>query len=368
VACSYVRYRDELLLAWPQLRAQTRELVDGAVLRCAGVLDAADPVPQQLRAYAAYLGVWDQSRSADHATHRGAGAAAVVQRLVASQEQLVAAWRAARLDPGAVAYLLEIGIVALGDAAASRPPGSWISVGGGGQPAEAAVRGWWSVVLEARGLSDVDNCAELDSLADSQIFHLHHYAAWLARGRQRGRLRRALALQERVAAVRVEVARREPAAFAAKSAAARAGHELAAEIATELALATPERERRARARAVQAAVGHARAVLADPSTELLRRAGPRPETVRAARVVARALSLAAGGATGVAADDAAAALRLIDCATGDGGRGGWRPDKAMLAALRAWRKELARPVPGVPAGRTSARAARIRPGRDSHRG
>src|SRR5690606_29205263 len=111
----------------------------------------------------------------------------------------------------------------------------------GGLPGRAQMGAWWEEILRARGLDPTaDLAGRIDTLSDAQVFHLHHYAAWLASGRRLVDLKRALAVQERVAAVRTEVARREPVGYAAKSAAARAGHELAAEIATELALAYPE--------------------------------------------------------------------------------------------------------------------------------
>lgn len=379
VTANYVRYRDELLLAWPDLRAQTRQLVAAAVQRCTEVLDADDPVPLQLRAYAAYLDVWDQRRGSCHAVDAdGAacdgdvGRVAAARRLVVLQEQVMEAWRSGRLDPGAAAYLLEIGVVALRDAAADSVHDA-ASAGGTGPahqagdgPAPAAVRTWWSAILEARGLDPkADLAALVGSLSDAQVFHLHHYAAWLAEGGRRADLRQALAIQERVAEVRAEVTRREPAGFAAKSAAARAGHELAAEIATDLALATPERERRARARALEDAVRHARAVLADAGTSgLLRPAGPQPATLRMARVVARALCVAVTHGVAVDAADHGAAMELLDAVIGadragetprsssadepDGKRRGGsgheldgHREATWLAMLRDWRGQLA---------------------------
>ncbi|MFI6163906.1 hypothetical protein ACIA59_28645 [Micromonospora haikouensis] len=343
VAVNYVRYRDELLRDWPELRAQSRELVSAAVARCAAVLDHDDPVALQLAAYAAYLEVWDPPRTRTLAADAdgAAGRAAAVQRLVASQQRVVESWRSGRLDPGAAAYLLEIGIVALHDAA--RPPAgdsalvdvfsSARSAGEG--PAPLAVRSWWSAILEARGLDPKADLAVLaDSVSDAQMFHLHHYAAWLAASRRRADLRRALAIQQRVVPVRAEVARREPAGFEAKSAAVRSGHELAAEIATELALVTPERERGARTQVLEDAVGHARAVLADPSTSgLLRSTGPLPAILRTAGVVARALCVAASHGVRVTVEEGAAALVLLDAAidaarSGGAGRGaaGDEPD------------------------------------------
>ncbi|WP_434740705.1 hypothetical protein [Micromonospora sp. SH-82] len=339
ITANYLRYRDELLLlTWPELRQQTRELVARAVRRCAHALDSDDPVTLQLRAYEAYLDVWDpmHAGSTDSGSSAGGAAdlAATVNSLTESQRTVVQAWRSEQLDPGAAAYLLEIGNVALRDA--------------DGDP--SVVGAAWSAILEARGLDpEIDLATQVDSLSDAQVFHLHHYAAWLARGRRRVDLRRALTVQERVASVREQVARREPAGFAAKSAAARAGYELAAEIATELALATPDREGRARTQALHTAVRYAQLVLADPSTmELLRPAGSQPATRRTARVVARALSVAATHEVAISAADAATAVDLVDAVTGDSahsrsddGHRDVRPlNEAQLSELRTWRRQL----------------------------
>ncbi|WBC05334.1 hypothetical protein [Micromonospora sp. WMMA1976] len=343
VAANYVRYRDEWLLTWPELRTGTRELVAVAVQRCAQVLDAEDPVPLQLRAYAAYLDVWDPARTKGPAGPAPGGVAEedpAVRRLVATQQQTIDAWRSGRLDPGAAAYLLEIGVVALR-----------------GTGVDASTVGtWWTAILAARGLGTGDDLASrVDSVSDAQVFHLHHYVPWLAEGGRRADLRRALAVQERVAAVRAEVVRREPAGFAAKSAAARDAHERAAELATDLALATPERERGVRARVLRDAVRHVRAVLADPSTRaLLEGADPQPAALNTARVVARALALAISHGLGVDPSDAKGAVALLDAATGssdrtsagvestlDGAVHLHQLDGSLHAALRGWRADLA---------------------------
>ncbi|WP_230393845.1 hypothetical protein [Plantactinospora alkalitolerans] len=340
VTANYVRYRDELLRDWPQLRTQTKELVAAAVHRCAEILDADDPVSLQLRAYAAYLDVWDASRGRGHTADAGAasgsgdaGRVAAVRRLTASQQRVMGTWRSGRLDPGAAAYLLEIGVVALRDAvagplsSADLADTSASTYRAGEGPAPATVRAWWSAILEARGLDPGADLATLvDSLSDAQVFHLQHYAAWLADGGRRADLRRALVIQERVAAIRAEVTRGEPAGFAAKSEAARAGYELAAEIATDLALATPEREHGARVRALERAVRHVHAVLADPTTRgLLRSTGPQAALPRTARVVARALCVAASHGVIVEAEDAVVAAALLDAVIGAEGPGDIRP-------------------------------------------
>ncbi|MFF0097747.1 hypothetical protein ACFYO8_00305 [Micromonospora sp. NPDC005257] len=350
VAANYVRYRDEWLLTWPELRTGTRELVDVAVQQCARVLDDEDPVPLQLRAYAAYLDVWDPARTKGPASGSGEEDPAV-RRLVATQQRTIDAWRSGRLDPGAAAYLLEIGVVALR-----------------GTGVDASTVGtWWSAILAARGLDAGDDlAARVDSVSDAQVFHLHHYVPWLAEGGRRADLRRALAVQERVAAVRAEVVRREPAGFAAKSAAARDAHERAAELATDLALATPERERGVRARVLRDAIRHVQAVLADPSTRaLLEEADPQPAALNTARVVARALAAAVSHGLDVDPSDAKDAVALLDAATGSSDRASadvemaldgtshlHQLDGSLHSALRGWRADLAGVVDRQPTHQT----------------
>ncbi|MFY1637869.1 hypothetical protein ACN27F_32115 [Solwaraspora sp. WMMB335] len=310
VATNYLRYRDELLATQPALRHQTRELVALAVQRCAEALDPTDPVPLLLHGYAAYLDVWDSTRAlpgpdTDTGPDPDQDQVSSVRRLIASQQHIVASWRSGWLDPGAAAYLLEIGITALLDVTS---PADRTEVAGSQVPA-SAMRSWWSATLTARGIDpDVEVADAIGSLSDAQVFHLHHYADWRARGGRRGDLRQALAVQERVAAVRTEVVRRETAGYAAKAVAARSSHQLAARIATDLALATPERERGTRARACATAVRHARTVLSDPTE---RRDSPQA-VAATARVVARALCVAAAHGVTVEPCDAAAAVALLD--------------------------------------------------------
>lgn len=310
VASNYLRYRDELLLDWPQLRPLTRDLVGEAARLSAELLAPGDPVAAQLAAYAAYLDVWDRLRSPEADVHARPADdpawSAAVSRLEASERTVVAAWRSGQLDPGAASYLLEIAAVALAEA-------SEASTMAGSTGTRAVARARWSAILASRGLTpDVDLTRGLDSITDAHVFHLQHYAAALARAGGLGQLRRALALQERVAAVRAEVIRGEPATFAAKSAAVRGAHELAAQIAADLVEATPQRERAAKARAAAAAVRHAQAVLSDPSTRLLLRAEAHPATRRAASIVQRAFDLASGHGIGVGADDTALTRALLD--------------------------------------------------------
>jgi hypothetical protein len=354
VATNYLRYRDELLATRLVLRHQTRELVDLAVQHCAEVLDPEDPVSLLLRGYAAYLEVWDSTRapSGAHAlTGPDAGAepdrVSPVQRLIASQQQVVASWRSGRLDPGATAYLLEIGVAALLDATSSADR-TEVS-------AASAMRSWWSAMLTARGIdSETDLADAIGSLSDAQVFHLHHYADWRARSGRRGDLRQALAVQERVAAVRTEVVRRETAGYAAKAVAARSSHLLAARIATDLALATPDRERGTRARACATAVRHARTVLSDLT---VRRDSPQA-AASTAQVVARALCVAAAHGITVDPHDAAATVALLDRAiataaattVADGAPGDQRVSGLPLAQWHDWRATLAAIAGDSPGG------------------
>jgi hypothetical protein len=342
VAANYVRYRDELLLDWPDLRRMTRGLVNEAAQRCAAVLDADDPVTLYLHAYAAYLEVWDRLRSVPEPAGDPASTE-LTARLAGSQDMVIEAWRSGRLDPGAAAYLLEIGAAALHGSE---------SRGDGSAGTRAAMKWYWKAILTARGLdTSADLAADVASLSDAQVFHLHHYAAFLGSSGRRNDLRRALALQERVATVRAEVTRREPASFAAKYTAARTAHELATRIAVDLALATPVRERGARTQALEASVRHARAVLADPSTrQLLMRPSSVSATVRAARVVAHALTLAATHGIGVTSDDTAAAIVLIDVAIAGCRAASTSSDTTdVVAELRGYRDTLVSSADGEPA-------------------
>ena len=124
-----------------------------------------------LQAYVAYLNVVDASEKTR---------SEAVEQLIASQWRVMAAWQDGHLDPGAVAYLLEIGIVALTD------PTSQQSLGQGTVPCPdpSALRTWWRAVLTARGLDpEADLAATVAFLPDAQVFHLHRYTTWLASSR-----------------------------------------------------------------------------------------------------------------------------------------------------------------------------------------
>jgi len=190
VVSNYVRYHG--LPSQSQLRTQTRELVNTAVQLCAEVLDADDPVTLQLQAYAAYLDVWALPRSRHQASSATSGPTATereaaIQRLIAAQQHVEKAWRNGQLDPGAAAYLLEIGIVALRDATDPKFLGASVVKG----PSAAMIRSWWAAILEARGLDpEADLAALIDSLNEAQVFHLHNYVDWLASSGRRVDLRR----------------------------------------------------------------------------------------------------------------------------------------------------------------------------------
>ncbi len=305
VLVNYLRYRDDLLHAWPDLRPATRRLVAEAVDRCTELPKKNDPVAVQLQAYACYLELWDHLRTTSPADD-APGLDDLAARLAASQDDTIAAWRAGWIDPGAATYLLEIGAVALRRATArAADPGG-----------RAATRRHWAAILASRGLDpEADLAADISSLTGSQRFHLHHFADHLASGGRRTDLERALTVQEAVTAVRDDVARREPARLAAKYTSARTAHELAADIARRLAAAVPARERAPRERALAAAVRHARAVLADPTTEwLLLRPNSESATTWAARSVGLALLAAAEGGLDVPTHDVTRALALLAAA------------------------------------------------------
>jgi hypothetical protein len=348
VLTNYLRYRDDLLQAWPDLRPVTRRLIAEAVERCAQLPEKNDPVAVQLQAYACYLELWDHLRTTpDSATSPTAGSPTaedlaaddLTARLLASQEETIAAWRAGWIDPGAVTYLLEIGAVALRRAAtraaepvAAEPTAAGASHAqasgtgrsgtgrsgtrhdGPGQGDRAAARRHWAAILTARGLDpETDLAAGIDSLTGSQRFHLHHFADHVASGGRRVDLERALTIQESVTAVRDGVVRGEPARLAAKHTSARVAHELAADIARRLAAAVPARERAPRERALAAAVRHATAVLSDPTAESLLRASD-AGTTEAARSVGQAFLAAAEGGIDLVADDVSRAIALLDAA------------------------------------------------------
>jgi hypothetical protein len=258
VVVNYLRYRDELLQSWPQLRPRTRSRVAEASRAAGACLGSADPATLLLTGYEHYLMLWDLLR--EGATDLAAITSAATS-LVAVAGEIAAMWRAGRLDPGAATYLLEIANVALDQAgtALGRPPAI-----------ERALHRHWRDALAARGL-DPDRSLRDDLLALSpaQHFHLHNYAAYLAGRGGRDELRRALAIQEVVARVRDEVARAEPVSYAAKHTSARTGHEVAARIATALLAVLPARGRTARAEVRATGLHHARAVFDNPTTRRL---------------------------------------------------------------------------------------------------
>jgi hypothetical protein len=353
VLVNYLRYRDDLLHAWPDLRPATRRLVAEAVDRCTELPEKNDPVAVQLQAYACYLDLWDHLRTTSP-DDDAPGLDDLTARLAASQDDTIAAWRAGWIDPGAATYLLEIGAVALrratartADPSGADPGGG--DPGGGGPGRRAATRRHWAAILASRGLDpEADLAADVSSLTGSQRFHLHHFADHLASGGRRADLERALTVQEAVTAVRDDVARREPARLAVKHTSARTAHELAADIARRLAAAVPARERAPRERALAAAVRHARAVLADPTTEwLLLRPNSESATTWAARSVGLALLAAVEGGLDVPTHDVTRALALLAAAPALGALRA-RLDAAPGPSRRPPREAARRGSPGPP--------------------
>lgn len=274
VAANVLRYRDEVLQAFPSVRERTADRVSEGAILAEAVLGPQDPVTSLLRGYRLYLDLWDRFRPAlpraDHLED-------LIEDLTSFQSEIVQAGSRREVDPATVSYLLELTNVALARAL----PAS-------ADPARLgrALSRSWGACLAARGLAGSDVLADPAGVHPSQAFHLHHYAEHVA---ARGRpvdLRRALALQERVCAVRDDVIRRELVGYPAKAAAARTSHELAASLATRLAEALPDRDRTAQAAARATAEVHALAVLENPSTAaLLRSKDPGAAVVSTARSV-----------------------------------------------------------------------------------
>jgi hypothetical protein len=278
-AVNYLRYRDEILTAQPDLRGTTRQAVHDADQVLGSCLGTNDPASVLLGTYGAYLDVWDGLRSPGSGDdlHR------MIADLLSQLTHVSQLWRAAQLDPGTASYLLEIGCVALGQAADL--PGA----NGAGQLPTRTLDRLWRDCLASRGLTAGRELAgAVGRLAPSQVFHLHNYATHLARRDDTRHLRAALAIQEAVCAARDHAAASEPAGFAARHAAARGAHEIAAWIAARLATQQPAP--RDRAGLVAAARLHARAVLQSPEFDQLISA---PAGTGAARV-ARHLSAALG--------------------------------------------------------------------------
>jgi hypothetical protein len=283
VAANFLRYRDELLQTFPTVRERTRNRVADATRLGTEVLGPHDPATLLVRGYQVYLDLWDRFRRAVPQT---AGLDDDLDRVQAFQVDLLAAASSGEIDPGAVTYLLELGSVALARAR------SFVAVP---SAVDRLLSRSWGTCLAARGLVANDVVADPQQVHPSQVFHLHHFAEYIAvRGRPVD-LRRALALQERVCSVRDDVARREPVGYPAKHAAARTAHELAASLALRLAQALPDRDRKARSAAGATAARHALAVLDSPSTEdLLLTAEPCGAVVTTARAVLPALDDALG--------------------------------------------------------------------------
>lgn len=270
VAANVLRYRDELLQAFPAVRERTAERVaEGAVL-AERLLGADDPVTYLLRGYQLYLDLWDRSRTSTAragtaltGTDRTGHLDDVIAASVAFQSEIVGANRRGSVDPATTTYLLELTNTAL---VGARPDAA--------DPAavDRAVARAWRDCLAARGLDGGKVLDDPAAVPAPHAFHLHHFAEHVA---ARGRpvdLRRALAVQERVCEVRDDVVARERVGYPAKAVAARTSHELAASLAVRLARALPSGDRTTAEALQGVAETHALAVLDNPSTAVLLRA------------------------------------------------------------------------------------------------
>lgn len=272
VAANVLRYRDEVLDAFPDLRGWTAERVAEGAHLAKEVLGPRDPVTYLLRGYQLYLDLWDRFRPAiartDHLDD-------VIADTISFQSEIAQAGKRQDVDPATVSYLLELTNVALTHAlaAASDPP-----------TVSRALAHSWHACLASRGLTANHVLSDPAGVQPAHAFHLHHYAEHVAARGRAADLRRALALQERVCAVRDDVVSRELVSYPAKAAAARTSHELAASLAARLAEALPARDHNARAAARATAELHALAVLENPSTAaLLRSKNPGAAVVATAR-------------------------------------------------------------------------------------
>jgi len=259
-AVGHLSYLETPAQRRPELKAAMRALVEEAATAVVGRLGADDPAALLLAGYHETLVLKDLLRDRAHQLPASLGPAVRCQ--LDGLRRTRQAWLDGRLAPGTASYLLEAGCVALGHAldrgADALDDELRRTVG-------RALARTWREVLVARGVPE-DPVAQLATLTPSQVFHLYRYAQHLVRRGGTADLRRALTVLEAVADVRDDVARSEPAGLVVKHTSARLAHELACQVAWELAAATPSRERTAVSRAREAAERHLRAVLRDPST------------------------------------------------------------------------------------------------------
>lgn len=252
IAVNYLRFRDDLLQGPYNLRRETRATVAAAARQAHVLLGPDDPVMTTLGAYASYLTLTDLNRA--QPPQDRAAVAAAAQEVLDHQRLVVDAWREKRLDPGTVAYLLEIMNVEVNRA---------VNTLDDPRKAGDALAENWRHHFAARG---IDPDGDLDLLTDAHQYHLNNFTAYLSTLGDPWQLRRAYQLQRLVAGIRERVAEAEPAGYVAKYTSSRIAHEVAARIAAALLDSAGPAEA---AEVLEAALSHVEGVLANPTIERL---------------------------------------------------------------------------------------------------
>lgn len=327
VLANYLRFRDDLLQAQPQVRAVTRDMTGLAAAIASQCLGADDPASMLLAGYAAYCRAWDLYRTGcQDLAERGRAAAALAGQL----DGLTRAWRSGRIDPGTASYLLEVGAMAL----ERLDP-----------PADLADR--WRDAMVARSVDPVSDLRDPMALPPSQRYHLQNYAAFLAsQAANATDLRRALAAQRACVATREQVARAELAEYEAKLTSTRTSRQAAARAVGLLIDSLGEHDTQERAGLIAEGLGHARAVLSNPMARaMLGGDDGDPEVVRMALAILPVL-VAASDAGELGSDAAllADADRLLRAAAACAARIGPAlpsADRAALADLDRRLRQLA---------------------------
>jgi hypothetical protein len=251
IAVNYLRFRDDLLAEVRDLRAETRAVVSGAEQLAHGALGADDPVTVTLLAYSRYLTLTDLNRT-PHPDREDLAAA--VSEVLDAQDLVVRAWQDGRLDPGTVAYLLEIMNVESGRASASLPDP---------QRVRLALAEHWRHHFAARG---IDLERDLGTLSDAHRYHLHNYTSYLLSVGDPDGLAQAYRLQQLVAGIREKVTAAEPAGYVAKYTSSRNAHEIAASIAGALLETVDPADA---PQILATGIAHVEAVLANPTMDQL---------------------------------------------------------------------------------------------------
>lgn len=273
VLANYLRFYDDLLVAQPEVRMQTRALCGDAATAAARFLGPDDPVTLLLAGYAAYCEAWDLSRSGNLEPAQRAGAATGLARQL---DRITHAWRTGALDPGTTSYLLEIGVMAL-----SRLNAAGSDLGE-----------LWRNVMLSRGVDPDRDLDDPATLPAPQRYHLQNYAGFLAsQAASADGLRAALAAQRACVQVRERVTEGELAEYSAKFTSSRTSRQAAAAIIGRL-LAKLDPAGGAPAEAAEyrdllaEGVGHARAAMGNPATATMLAADRAdPELVRLALAV-----------------------------------------------------------------------------------